>query len=234
MDYADGALRVALGATSQTGNFNSIVTMRETDATLTEVGRVDKIGVNEQIKSVRWFDSLAIVVTFRQTDPLFAVDLTDPEKPRLMGELKIPGFSEYLHPLGARRLIGVGQATDRTGMTQGAQAALFDVTDLTQPRQLDVVHYRRDSLAGAGIDPRQFTWLPTQRTALTVVSQGWEGRTGWVSVLSLAGGTMTNRMVEVEYGAEVDQVRLVPLADERVVLVTGDGVSFFDVSPAQA
>lgn len=230
MDYAGGALRVALGATNETGNFNSVVTLRETDATLSEIGRVDKLGIDEEIKSVRWFDTLAIVVTFRQTDPLYAIDLTDPEDPELMGELKIPGFSEYLHPLGARRLIGVGQDASRSGMTRGAQAALFDVTDLTDPQQLDVVTYPKYSQAGAGIDPRQFTWLPDRRTALTVVSQGWKGRTGWVSVLTLDGGTMTNRLVEVEYGDEITQVRLVPLADGRVVLVTGDAVSFFDLA----
>jgi len=229
MDYAGGALRVALGATNKTGNFNSVVTMQESDATLSEIGRVDKLGVNEEIKSVRWFDTLAIVVTFRQTDPLYAVDLTDASEPRLMGELKIPGYTEYLHPLGEMRLIGVGQDASRTGMVRGAQAALFDVTDLTQPRQLDVVKYPKNSMAGAGVDPRQFTWLPDRRTALTVISQGWTGRTGWVSVLSLEGGTMSNRMVEVEYGDEVAQVRLVPLADGRVVLVTGDDVSFFDL-----
>lgn len=230
MDYADGALRVAVGATNETGNFNSVVTMRETDATLSEIGRVDKLGIDEEIKSVRWFDTLAIVVTFRQTDPLYAIDLTDPEAPELMGELKIPGFSEYLHPLGGRRLIGVGQDASLSGMTRGAQAALFDVTDLTDPQQLDVVKYPKHSQAGAGLDPRQFTWLPDRRTALTVVSQGWQGRTGWVSVLTLDGGSMSNRLVEVEYGDEVAEVRLVPLADGRVVLVTGDAVSFFDVT----
>jgi hypothetical protein len=229
MDYADGALRVALGATNETGNFNSVVTMRETDATLSEIGRVDKLGIDEQIKSVRWFDTLAIVVTFRQTDPLYAIDLTDPDEPELMGELKIPGFSEYLHPLGEQRLIGIGQDASPSGMTRGAQAALFDLTDLTNPQQLDVVKYPKYSQAGAGLDPRQFTWLPDRRTALTVVSQGWQGRTGWVSVLSLDGGTMSNRLVEVEYGDEVAEVRLVPLADGRVVLVTGDAVSFFEV-----
>ncbi|QIK74409.1 beta-propeller domain-containing protein [Nocardioides piscis] len=229
MDFADGALRLALGPTRRTGNFSSVVTMRESDATLTEVGRVDKLGVNEEIKSVRWFDDLALVVTFRQVDPLYAVDLSDPAAPELLGELKIPGFSEYLHPLGERRLIGVGQSTTGRGGVVGAQAALFDVTDLTSPQQLDVVKFAKGTTADAGLDPRQFTWLPDRRTALTVVSKGWVGRTGWVSVLSLAGGKMSNRMVEVEYGDEVAQVRLVPLADGRVVLVTGDAVSFFDV-----
>jgi hypothetical protein len=230
MDAVGGSLRVAVGPSSETGNFNSVLTLREDGSDLVVDGRVDGLGVDEEIKSVRWFDDLAIVVTFRQTDPLYAVDLSDPAAPVLLGELKIPGFSEYLHPLGEQRLIGMGQDASLQGVTRGAQAALFDVTDLTAPRQLDVVRYDKGTYAGAGADPRQFTWLPEQRVALTVVSQGWEGTTGWVSVLSLADGSMTNRMVEVEHGSDVADVRLVPLASGRVALVTGDDVSFFELT----
>ena len=71
--------------------------------------------MNETIESMRWFDGLAIMVTFRQVDPLYAVDLTDPAAPTLMGSLKIPGFSEYLHPLGSQRLVGIGQDADASG-----------------------------------------------------------------------------------------------------------------------
>ena len=230
MDAVGASLRVAVGPSSETGNFNSVLTLREDGADLVEEGRVDDLGIDEQITSVRWFDDLAIVVTFRQTDPLYAVDLSDPADPRLLGELKIPGFSDYLHPLGEHRLIGVGQDATSQGVTRGAQAALFDVTDLTDPRRIDVVSYPRNTLAGAGLDPRQFTWLPEQRVALTVVSRGWTGTTGWVSVLSLADGSMTNRMVEVEHGSDVAGVRLVPLQSGRVALVTGADVSFFDIS----
>jgi hypothetical protein len=112
-------------------------------------------------------------------------------------------------------------------MLRGAQAALFDVSDLGDPRQTDVVHYRKASTAAAATDPRQFTWLPEQQTALTVVTQGWTGSTGWVSVLEVSGGSLSNRMVEVEHGADVGQVRLVPLPDGRVVLVTADDVELF-------
>ncbi|HEX6151524.1 MAG TPA: beta-propeller domain-containing protein [Nocardioides sp.] len=229
MDEHDGVLRVAVGPSQETGNFNSVVLLREDGSDLEEVGRVDKLGVGEDIKSVRWFDSLAIVVTFRQVDPLYAIDLTVPERPELLGELKIPGFSEYLHPISGDRLIGLGQDATLSGMLRGAQAAVFDVSDLTDPRRTDVVSYRSGSVAAAAADPRQFTWLPDARTALTVVSQGWEGRTGWVSVLAVDGGSLTNRMVEVEYGTDVDDVRLVPLPDGRVVLTTGEDVSFFEV-----
>ena len=229
MDEYDGVLRVAVGQSMETGNFNSVVTLREDGNELEEIGRVDKLGVNEEIKAVRWFDGLAIVVTFRQVDPLYAIDLTDADAPRLLGELKIPGYSEYLHPISGQRLIGLGQDALTSGSLLGAQAALFDVTDLTDPQRTDKISYSRGSVAAAAADPRQFTWLPDRDTALAVVSEGWEGRTGWVSVLTVEGDSLENRMVEVEYGTDVDSVRLVPLPDGRVVLMTAADVSFFDV-----
>ena len=229
MDEYDDTLRLAVGPTRRTGNFSSVVTMQRDGDQLVEVGRLDKLGVNEDIQSVRWMDGLAIVVTFRQIDPFYTLDLTDPRAPTLLGELKIPGFSSYLHPVGPRRLIGIGQGPtgDRGGW--GAQAGLFKVTDLTDPRRKDVVNYANGTEARAGDDPRQFTWLPAQRTALTVISQGWRGRTGWISVLSLEDGSLSNRMVEAEYGDAIADVRLVPLPDGRVVLSTGDTAEFFDL-----
>jgi hypothetical protein len=228
MDEVDGVLRVAVGPTGETGNFNSVVTFRQDGDDLVEAGRVDQLGVNEQIRSMRWFDGLAIMVTFRQVDPLYAIDLTDPDEPRLMGQLKIPGFSAYLHPLGSHRLLGLGEGPTPDGKSWGAQAGLFNVTDLTDPRQLDVVSYGRNSQAMATLDPRQLTWLPAERKVLTVVSDyGRGGQVGLVSVLSLGDGQLENRTVEVEHGNDVSAVRLVPLPDGRVVLVTGGDAEFF-------
>lgn len=229
MDSADGVLRVALGRTAATGNFNSVVTLEEQDGMLVERGRVDQLGIDEEIKSVRWFDDLALVVTFRETDPLYAIDLSRPSEPKLLGELKIPGFSQYLHPLGPERMIGIGQAAEPDGTTTGAQAALFNVSDLANLRRADVVTYPEGTQAGAATDPRQFTWLPAQRTALTVITDGWDGRTVWVSALKVRSGKLQEQRTPVAYGNDASFVRLVPLGSDRVVLVTDDGVSFFDV-----
>lgn len=237
MDEYDGVLRLAVGPTLETGNFNSVVTLEADGDELVELGRVDKLGVNESIESVRWFDGLAIVVTFRQVDPLYAVDLSDQAAPELTGKLKIPGFSSYLHPLGGMRMVGVGEGPQGSGGrgAWGAQAGLFDVTNLADPRRLDVVGYGGGTTPQAGTDPRQFTWLPRERTVLTVISKGYSGRTGYVSVLSLGDAQMSNRMVQVEYGSDVDDVRLVPVAQageggqDRVVLVTGEDVRFFEL-----
>ena len=231
MDSADQVLRVAVGPTEATGNFSSVLTLAERDGRLVETGRVDRLGVDEEIKSVRWFDDLAIVVTFRQTDPLYAVDLTDTDAPRLLGELKIPGYSQYLHPISDTRLIGVGQRADpRTGAERGGQAALFDIADLRNPRRLDTVAYPRHSWMNAAEDPRQFTWLPGASTAFTVVTDGETGRTAWLTQLTVTEDGLREHRTEVDHGHDVLRVRLLPLGERRVALVTGDGVRFVDVA----
>ena len=73
------------------------------------------------------------VVTFRQIDPLYTVDLSLPERPRVLGELKIPGYSAYLHPIGEDLLLGVGQDATEEGRPTGTQLSLFDVSDLRKP-----------------------------------------------------------------------------------------------------
>lgn len=229
VDEADGVLRVAVGPTSETGDFNSVVTLRRQGKELVERGRLDRLGPDEDIKSVRWFDDLAVVVTFREVDPLYAVDLSDTTRPRLLGKLKVPGFSSYLHPLGNARMIGVGEGPDGKG-GWGAQIGLFDVRDLREVRRMDVHSYGRDLEALAGTDPRAFTWLPEQRTAITVLQRWTSRRVGYVSVVKVADGRLRDRLVRVEYGDDVDAVRAVPLPDGRVVLVTGDKAQFFELS----
>lgn len=227
IDEAGGVLRVAVGPTSETGNFSSVLTLEQQGQDLVERGRLDELGRNEEIQSVRWFDDLAIVVTFRRRDPLYAVDLTDTTTPRLLGALKIPGFSSYLHPLGRARLIGVGEGPGPDGW--GAQVGLFDVRDTTRVSRLDVLPYGRSTVALAGADPRAFTWLPEQRTVLTVVEKWGSRRVGYLSVLRLAGGKLHERRIKVEYGDDVDRVRTVPLPDGRVVLVTGEDAQFLEL-----
>ncbi len=230
MDEAGGVLRAAVTPTSETGNFNSVVTLERDGQDLVEIGRLDGLGHNEDLTSVRWFDGLAILVTFRQRDPLWAVDLTDVEKPSLIAKLEIPGFSSYLHPLGPKRLVGIGEGPQGDGSGRwGAQAGLFNVADLKNVHRMDVQHYAPGTEALAGADPRTFTFINDHRTFLTVVQDYRRSRVGYLSVVRIEDGELRNRMVQVEYGDDVDEVRAVPLPDGRVVLVTGEDVEFFDL-----
>ena len=228
MDEHDGVLRVAVGPSSETGDFSSIVTMRRDGTRLEEIGRVDRIGPREDIEAVRWFGDLALVVTFRRVDPLYTVDLSDQTAPRVVGELKVPGYSAYLHPLGPHRLLGLGEGPV-AGRRWGAQTSLFDLADLAAPRRLDVLDHRVNTRHVAATDPRAFTWIPGKRTGLSVITRGYGARTGWLSTLRLDDGTISEELVEVEHGSDVDHVRLLRLPDTRVLLVTAEKASYVEV-----
>ncbi|HWU23706.1 MAG TPA: beta-propeller domain-containing protein, partial [Nocardioides sp.] len=225
MDEVRGVLRVAVSPTSETGSFNSILTLRKLGQNLVPRGRIDHLGHNEEIKSVRWFDDLAILVTYRQVDPMYAVDLSHPAHPKLLSKLRIPGYSSYLHPLGWRRMVGVG-----TGPDGGTQIGLFDVKHLDHLHRIDAIHVRgTDPLAAQ--DPRAFTWVPQSRTVLTVLEHWGASRTGILATLDIRHGKLVRHLQQVEYGADVSQVRAVPLGDGRVVLVTGEAARFLHLTP---
>jgi uncharacterized secreted protein with C-terminal beta-propeller domain len=115
----------------------SVVTvLAEREGRLARIGAVGGLGRGERIYAVRFLGPRGYVVTFRQTDPLYALDLSDPARPAVRGELKIPGFSSYLHPVDDATLIGIGQAATGEGRTLGTQVSLFDVSDLTSPRRI--------------------------------------------------------------------------------------------------
>lgn len=108
---------------------------------LNVVGSVENFGTNEDIRAVRYVGNIAYIVTFRQTDPLFAIDIADPRAPKMLSGLKIPGFSTYMHPLASGRLLGVGFDAFTTGQVQGVQVSLFDTSDPTLMSRLDVKTY---------------------------------------------------------------------------------------------
>lgn len=133
--------------------------------TLEEIGVVEDLGVGESVQSVRFLGDMAYVVTFRQTDPLYAIDLSDPTDPKALGELKITGFSQYLHPVGDGLLLGVGREATEGGMDTGFKASLFDVSDPTNPTEIDkVVIPDANSLVAS--DPLAFTWDPEANQAI--------------------------------------------------------------------
>jgi len=106
------------------------------------VGRIDDIAPGERIYSARFMGKRAFMVTFKQVDPLFAIDLSNPKKPVVMGALKIPGYSNYLHPYDENHLIGFGKDTvvDSYGNAYytGMKVSLFDVTDIANPIEMFV------------------------------------------------------------------------------------------------
>ncbi|MFC4590507.1 beta-propeller domain-containing protein [Sphaerisporangium corydalis] len=175
-DY-EGNLRVAttsLGEKLDQAKASSAVYVLNAD-TLAKVGEVSGLGSGERIYSVRFIGPVGYVVTFRQVDPLYTLDLRDPARPKVTGELKITGYSAYLHPAGDGRLIGIGQEASEEGRTQGTQVSLFDVSDPAKPARLSRFH-QKDAGSEAEWDPHAFLYWPSAGIAVVPLNS-YGGRT---------------------------------------------------------
>ena len=145
LDEYNDNLRIAVTYYNNTTNKN-VSSLYVLDENLDVIGKLEDIANNEQIKSVRYMGDEAYIVTFRNTDPLFAVDLTDPKAPKIKGELKIPGYSAYLHPIGDNLLIGIGYEGDSQNADfNSVKVSLFDISDPTNLKELDKLVYLKAS-----------------------------------------------------------------------------------------
>lgn len=170
------------------------------DPTLQALGKLPGIGKGENFQSSRFIGNRLYLVTFKQIDPLFAIDLSDSKNPKILGELKIPGYSTYLHPYDATHLIGVGYdtVTNQWGGTQngGVKVDLYDVGDVTNPKQLSTL-----TLGDAGsssdvlYNPRLFTWyakknllfMPaTLMTNARDIREPYRNKDAWQGTLALS------------------------------------------------
>ena len=223
MSEYEGMLRVATtrgqpwgGADQAPGTDAAVSVLEERGDELILIGSVGGLGKGEQVRGVRWFGDVATVVTFRQTDPLYTVDLSTPTAPRVLGELKVPGYSAYLHPLGDGLLLGVGQDADETGQVRGAQMSTFDLSDLAAPTRVDT-SVLPESWTDVEGDSRQFTYLPDLRTAVVPISDQagsalWAVRVGPDGGLSAAG--------RWDVGRDGWLVRALPVAGQRLLALT--------------
>ena len=180
----DGYLRVASNIWEQDPDTdvwdrsNSLFVLQNDNAgSLVQVGAVEGFGLNEQIFSARFMGDRGFVVTFRQIDPLFAFDLSDPLNPQLMGELEIPGVSTYIHPLGEDHLLTIGLNGDDQGLDGRIQLQIFDVSDLSNPQRAHAFVPEFDATDGftwssAVHDHLAFNFFPEAGT-VTIPIQYW-------------------------------------------------------------
>ena len=142
-EYA-GNLRVATTVDDRfsflfdtSGPSNNVYVLTQENASLVTVGQVEGIAPGETIQSCRFLGDRGYVVTFEQTDPFFTLNLSDPTNPRIMGELKVPGFSTFITPIDENHLLTVGQYVPESGPTwpQAVQLSIFDVSDFSNPQQ---------------------------------------------------------------------------------------------------
>lgn len=188
MDEWNGYLRVATtrGRVPDPRVESAVSILAETDAgDLVRVGAVEHLAPGEDIRAVRFDDDRGYVVTFKKTDPLFVLDLYQPSRPAVLGELKIPGFSTYIHRLDPDHLLSIGfDANDHGDFAyfDGVILQLFDVKNPTDPRLLHKEKIgTRGSSSQAATDHLAFNYLPEQgllAIPMTVCEGGGDGRNG--------------------------------------------------------
>ncbi len=240
MDEHNGHFRVAttIGEPWDTETSESqVVVLEQQGRRLTEVGKVDNLGRGERIFSVRFAGDIGYVVTFRQVDPLYVLDLASPTAPSVAGELKIPGFSTYLHPIGDGLLIGVGQDADDTGRTRGTKVSLFDVGNPANPTELDVIVFP-DAHSEAEWDHRAFLyWAPEEMVAIPLTRYDYddneEGFFGAVTLrVNRDGVAELGRVSHREQQIVFEGCR--PVDDSAVAQVFGGGGSIARICPLDA
>lgn len=180
MDEYGGHFRMATTEWRSNGTATTENHVFVLDGTLDVVGSIEGMASGEMIQSVRFLGERAYVVTFRQVDPFFVLDLADPQDPQVLGELKITGFSQYLHPISDGLVIGIGVETsmpDPSGRVtrEGFKVSIFDVADVANPREVS-----KDVVSGLSVyseaqwDHHAFLWIP-DRGLLVLPMQVYEG-----------------------------------------------------------
>ncbi len=133
-EIGDGIMRTTIGEFTTTNNLYVL------NENLEEIGKIENLANDERIYSVRFIGNIGYIVTFKQIDPLFVIDLSEPTNPTVKGELKIPGYSSYLHPYDENHIIGIGYNTKDNGhggvTNASMKMSMFDVSNLENPKEI--------------------------------------------------------------------------------------------------
>ncbi|MEO0933799.1 MAG: beta-propeller domain-containing protein [Cyanobacteria bacterium J06641_2] len=202
--------------------------LEQNDTQLDIVGQVEGLAPGERIFSTRFRGDYGFVVTFREVDPLFTFDLSNPTAPEVKGELKIPGFSEYLQVIeqdDQTLLLGVGRDVDLETFERPLKISLFDVTDLSNPTEIDS-YIIGDGYTEALWDSKAVNYIPEQQLlAIPVVDYDSETFTeiGQLSVFEIDGETGIEQIGEVSRDGE--QIRRSLEIDEDLFVVSNESLS---------
>jgi uncharacterized secreted protein with C-terminal beta-propeller domain len=206
------------GATGESESF--LTTLRPHGGTLARLGQVGGIGKGERVYAVRMVGDTGYVVTFRQVDPLFVLDLHDPAHPVVRGKLELPGYSAYLHPIDGGLLLGLGENVDaKSNEPSGTQVSLFDVSDPAHPAR--VAHASLgQGWSSAESDHHAFLYWPA--TGLVVVPFGQQAVAMQVT---RSGVREVGRLVQVgAKQAQLPQIDRTVVVGQTLLTVSNAGV----------
>lgn len=192
MDEHDGYFRIA----TTTGNWRAELSNHVyiLDSNLQIVGKLEDLAEGERIYSVRFIGDKGYMVTFRQIDPLFVIDLSNPQNPQVLGFLKIPGVSDYLHPYDDTHVIGIGRDATEEGRIKGMKLSLFDVSDVANPKEVSKYIIGESGTDSEALHDHKALLFSKQKNLLVIpvrVSEGgrwnaWQG--AYVFSLDLNNG----------------------------------------------
>ncbi len=214
LDEREGHLRIATTIEPPLwmfglGSTESVNDVYVLDGSLEIVGSVRDLGKTERIYSVRFIGAKGYVVTFRETDPFYVLDLSDPKEPKLSGELKIPGYSSYLHPISEDLIIGIGKEEDKV------KISLFDVSSPSQPLEVD--KYLLDEPWSDVLQTHHAFLLDREHEAFFLPA----GQRGYV--FSYAGNE-----IKVVMKADVAGARRAVYIEDFLYVLSAEGVTVFD------
>ncbi len=209
-DEYNGKFRIATTANVYNGEkYENVNNIYVYDEAMNLCGSLTGLAPTENIKSARFMGNVAYLVTFRQVDPLFVIDMSEND-PKVLGELKVPGFSTYLHPVGNGLILGIGSETIENGYNgsvsvSGLKVSLFDVSDPANPIEVDVANYvgGKNAYSAAKDNHNAFVFSANTNTAyfpLTTYDNMWH------STETLAKIKIENNSLEATV-AELDEVQ---------------------------
>jgi uncharacterized secreted protein with C-terminal beta-propeller domain len=208
-----------------------VTTLADRGGALVPLGSVGGLGKGERIQGVRFIDDAGYVVTFRQTDPLYTVDLSNPTDPKVLGELKLLGYSAYLHPVGPGLLLGVGQDANEAGRQRGSQLSLFDVSDLRNPQRIQQRRLEAGSSSDAEFDHHAFLfWQP--RDLAVVPLRQYESNPPFLGAVGLRvrrDGIAEVGRVQHDWGEYPGEVDRSVVVGDRLFTVSALGVKASDL-----
>lgn len=198
------------------------------------IGKLEDIAYDEQVKSVRFMGDTGFIVTFRNTDPLFTLDLSDPTAPKVVGEVKLPGFSSYLHPVGDGLVVGLGYDGDEESADfNTVKVSLFDVSNLKNPKEIDTF-VLKDAYSSALNNPKAFITYPEEKLIGFPVEHYDERTVYSYKLLKIEDGEISNHLGYVHHTERyVGDVFRGTYIDDKLYTIDNYYVCEFDIATAE-
>ncbi len=201
---------------------NSLVIL---DGDLKETGKITDLAPDERVYSVRFMGDIAYFVTFRQVDPLFSADVSDPKNPKIIGALKIPGFSNYLFPYGDGKLLGIGQnADENTGKTGSIKLSMFNISDPSNVTETDKTDV--DSFYSGALYNHKAILCDYNKNIISFAANGYTANQT-LYVYSYENGKFVTRLEE-DFGANESLVRPMYIGN-TFYIVTENEIRYFNL-----